>query len=52
MPSETKTLKVSHKEGCPAERVEQYSSSAPDRSRVRVAHCVDCGAHATQKEKS
>jgi len=37
--------RISHFDGCPAERVESYDAVRPaDRQVVTISRCIDCGA--------
>lgn len=33
-----------HAKGCPAERLEAYPATAPNGTKLKVSHCIDCGA--------
>lgn len=40
---------LSHRGGCPAERVETYRSDAPGGTKVQITRCIDCGAQTTKE---
>ena len=48
---EKPTLPVTeHASGCPAERIEEYTSRRPDGTTVAVTRCMDCGGQRVKEQ--
>jgi hypothetical protein len=39
---------VSHRDGCPQQRVEAFVSTRVDGSRSHIVRCIDCGRQSVE----